>query len=187
LRLKRGHILLLAGGAIVAFSFIASNYYASQFLKEIQDKNMRTIAPRARLDLQENITSGRGAYVVAFLAYPTGPVKAAISITGPDGRSLLERSFIPLISSELFAAQKQGNYTLTISNLGNSTLAASVIFGEEEIVTEVIGMPNAVSTAISTLLLVAGIIVIVAGGTVLFIDRRKEQRMKQFGDMSDLV
>lgn len=171
----------------MAFSFIASNYYASQFLKEIQEKNMRTIAPSAKLDLKQNITSGRGAYVVAFLNYSTGPVKAAISITDPDGKSILERNSVPLISSELFAAKTQGNYTLIISNLGNSALEASVIFGEEEIVTEVIRMPNAVSTAISTLLLVAGIIVIVAGGVVLFIDRRREQRMRQFGDMSDLV
>lgn len=180
--------MLIAGGAIVAFSFIASSYYASQFLREIQQKNMHTIAPEARLDLQGNITSGRGAYVVAFPNYPAaGPVQAAVSVSDPDGESVLERNLSPPIANELFAAQKQGNYTITISNLGNASLDASVIFGEEQVVSEVISMPNAVSTAIAMLLLIAGIIVIVAGGAITFIDRRREQKMKQFGDMSDLV
>jgi hypothetical protein len=187
LRLRRGHILLIAGGAIVAFSFIASNYYASQFLKEIQEKNMHSIAPDARLELQENITSGNGAYVVAFPNYSTNPVRVAVSVSDPGGVSVLRRNLSLPFFSEPFAAQKQGNYTLTISNLGNASIDASVIFGEEKIVGDVVSMPNVVSTAISSLLLIAGIIVIAAGGAVLLIDRRREQKMRQFGDMSDLV
>ncbi|AIF85031.1 hypothetical protein NTE_02996 [Candidatus Nitrososphaera evergladensis SR1] len=188
MRLRRGHILLIAGGAIVALSFIASNYYASQFLKEIQEKNMHTIAPGAKFDLQGNITSGNGAYVVAFPNYSSaGSVRATVSISDPDGEPVLEKNLNLPFFSEPFAAQKQGNYTLTISNLGNTSLDASVIFGEEQVVGEVIGMPNVVSTAISSLLLIAGIIVLAAGGAIMLIDRHRDQKMKQFGDMSDLV
>lgn len=179
--------MLIAGGAIVAFSFIASNYYASQFLKEIQEKNMHAIAPDAKLDLQGNITSGSGAYVVAFPNYSASPVRVAVSISDPDGESVLKRNLSLPFFSEPFAAQKEGNYTLTISNQGNASLDASAIFGEEQVVSEVIGMPNVVSTAISSLLLIAGIIVIAAGGAIMLIDRRREQKMRQFGDMSDLV
>lgn len=180
--------MLIAGGAIVAFSFIASNYYASQFLREIQEKNMHTVAPASKVDLQENITSGSGAYVIAFSNYSSiSPVRAAVSVSDPDGEPVLQKSLSPPITNELFAAQKQGNYTLTISNRGNSSFDASVIFGEQQIVREVIGMPTAISTAISMLLLVSGIIVLAAGGSILFIDRRRNQKMKQFGDMSDMV
>jgi len=180
--------LLISGGIIVAFSFIASNYYASQFLKEIQEKNMHPIAPDAKLDLQENITTGKGAFVIAFPNYSsTGPVRAAVRIIDPDGEQVLERNLNIPFYSEPFEGQKQGNYTLTLSNSGNASLDASVIFGDAQIVSEVIGMPNVVSTAVSTLLLIAGIIVLVAGAAVMLIDRHRDQKMKQFGDMSDLV
>jgi hypothetical protein len=187
MRLRRGHILLIVGGAIVALSFFASNYYASQFLQEIQDKNMHVIAPAATLDLQENITSGNGAYVVAFPDYSKNPVHATVSVSNPDGNSVLKRNLNLPLYSEPFVAQKQGNYTLAISNLGNNSISASVVFGEEQVVSEVIAMPNMVSTAISTLLLIAGIIILAAGGIVTVLDRRKAQKMKQFGDMSDMV
>lgn len=180
--------MLIAGGAIIAFSFIASSYYASQFFREIQEKNMHTIAPSSKIDLRENITSASGAYVIAFSNYSAaGPVRATASVRDPDGEPVLQKNLSPPISNELFAAKKQGNYTLTVSNLGNKSIDASVIFGEQQIVSEVINMPNAVSTAISMLLLIAGIIVLAAGGFIMFIDRRRDQKMKQFGDMSDMV
>jgi hypothetical protein len=61
------------------------------------------------------------------------------------------------------------------------------VFGEQEAVDDIVGMPAFVSTAISMLLLISGIIVLIAGGAIVLIDRRKAQKMKQFGDMSDLV
>jgi hypothetical protein len=187
LRLRRGHVLLIAGAAIVAFSFIASSYYGPQFLKEIQEKNVHTIAPSGKLDLQGNITSGTGAYVVAFPNNPASPVQATVSVSDPDGEPVSRRSLNVLSYSESFPAQKQGNYTITISNLGNASLDALVIFGEEQAVSESVNTPNTVPAAISMLLVIAGIIVLAAGGAIMLIDRHRDQKMKQFGDMSDLV
>jgi hypothetical protein len=187
LRLARGHILLIAGGAIVAFSFVASNYYASQFLQEIQNVNRYTVQPGGTLEFQQNITSSDGAYVVAFPDYSGTPVQASVRVDSPSGATVLVRDLDLPFYSESFAAQTAGNYTLTLANEAGAPMDASVIFGEQAAVGEVIGMPTAVSTAISSLLLVAGIIVLIAGGAIMVIDRRKAQKMKQFGDMSDLV
>lgn len=179
--------MLIAGGAIVAFSFFASNYYASQFLQEIQGANKYTVQPSGRLEFRQNITSGDGAYVVAFPNYSEAPVQASVRVDNPSGANVLVREVNLPFYSEPFAAQTVGNYTLTLTNTADTPLDASVIFGEQEAVSEVIGMPAVVSTAISSLLLIAGIIVLIAGGAITVIDRRKAQKMKQFGDMSDLV
>ena len=88
MRLARGHILLIAGGAIVAFSFFASNYYASQFLQEIQGENRNTIEPGGALQFRQNITSGDGAYVVAFPDYADESVLASVRIDNPSGATV---------------------------------------------------------------------------------------------------
>ncbi len=187
MRLARGHVLLIAGGAIVAFSFFASNYYASQFLQEIESVNRYTVEPSGSLQFRQNITSGDGAYVVAFPDYSETPVQASIRVDNPSGATVLVREVDLPFYSEPFAAQTAGNYTLSLVNEADTPVDASVIFGEQAAVSEVIGMPTAVSTAISSLLLIAGIIVLIAGGAILILDRRKAQKMRQFGDMSDLV
>lgn len=187
MRLARGHILLIAGGAIVAISVFASSYYSLQVFQEIGSINKYTIQPGDSLEFVQNITSSDGGYIVAFPGSIDTPVQATVTVENPSGATVLVREASQPIYAETFAAQTVGNYTLTLANAASTPLDASVVFGEQEAVDDIVGMPAFVSTAISMLLLIAGIIVLIAGGAIVLIDRRKAQKMKQFGDMSDLV
>jgi hypothetical protein len=110
-----------------------------------------------------------------------------VRVDNPSGATVLIREVNIAIFDESFAAETMGNYTLTLTNTSDAPVNASVIFGERQAVNEAIGTPTMVSVTISQLLLWTGIIVLIAGGAILVLDRRKAQKMRQFGDMSDLV
>jgi hypothetical protein len=78
-----------------------------------------------------------------------------------------------------------GNYTLAVSNRSPDPIVLSVTIGNEEDVSQFVGTSLA-PAAISLLLLAAGIIIIIAGVAVTILDGRREKKMRQFGDMSDL-
>jgi hypothetical protein len=72
-------------------------------------------------------------------------------------------------------AGAQGNYTLTVSNLAESELGTLVFFEEQA--------PINIATSF---ILYAGLIVAAAGAAVTILDKVRNKKMKQFGDMSDL-
>ena len=48
------------------------------------------------------------------------------------------------------------------------------------------GKNNEDRYAVASFVLIAGIAVLVAGGALVVVDRRKTQKMKHYGDLSDL-
>lgn len=186
MQLQRGYMLLLAGGAIVAAGFAASVYYVNEFLAELERAGVHTVAPRTSIEIVQGIGGAQGAYFIAFPGYEENPARAAVKVTGPAGDTVVEREVDLPFYSEQFAAQSAGNYTLAISNPSESSIAVSAIIGDPESISEVVGASTIASSAMASFVLIAGIAVLVAGGALVAIDRRKTQKMKHYGDLSDL-
>jgi hypothetical protein len=64
--LKRGHIVLIVGGATAVISFSLLGYYTVQFVNIIQQEGKHRIDPGGSINVQENITNtqGIGIYLV---------------------------------------------------------------------------------------------------------------------------
>lgn len=187
MQLQRGYVLLLAGGAMVAVGLAASVYYVGEFLSEIQKTGVHTIAPRASFEIMQGIGGNQGAYFVAFPGYEENPVKASVRVTEPSGDTVVEREVDLPFFSEQFAAQSAGNYTLVVSNpSSDGALEVSAIIGEPEAIAEIVGTSNIVSSAAASFIVMAGIAALAVGGALTILDRLRTQKMKHYGDLSDL-
>lgn len=186
MQLQRGYVLLLAGGAIVAAGFAASVYYVGEFLAEIEKAGVYTVSPKESFEVVQGIGGAQGAYFVAFPGFNENPVRAEIKVTDPSGDTVVEREVDLPFYSEQFEAQSAGNYTFMISNPSDSAFEVSAIIGDPESISEIVGASTVASSAIASFILMAGIAVLVAGGALVVVDRRKTQKMKQYGDLSDL-
>jgi hypothetical protein len=184
--LQRGYVLLLAGGAIVAAGLAASVYYVGAFLSEIEKTGVHIVAPRGSFETVQGINGTHGAYFVAFPGYDENPVRASIKVTGPSGSMVIEREIDLPFYSEQFAAQSAGNYTLAISNTSESTFQVAAIIGDPQAISEIVGSSTITSSAMASFIVVAGIAALAVGGVFVIIDRRKAQKMKHYGDVSDL-
>ncbi len=186
MQLQRGMVLLIAGGAIVALGFAASVYYVGEFLTELEKAGVHTIAPKSSFEIIQGLGGAQGAYFVAFPGYEENPARAAIKVTDPSGNTVVEREVDLPFYSEQFSTQSAGNYTLTISNPAESSIEVSAIIGDPESISEIVGASTITSSAVASAVLIAGIAVLVAGGALVVVDRHKTQKMKHYGDLSDL-
>lgn len=88
---------------------------------------------------------------------------------------------MPPIVSETFVIMESGYYTLVLTNPSSEkTLDATILFGDRE----------SYATAeqlIFSFMVIAGIITAIAGAVITVLDRRKINKMRQYGDTSDLV
>jgi hypothetical protein len=184
LQLKRGYIILIAGGAMVAISILMLAYYGLQFVNSIEQEETITVGPGSSIELQQNINARLGAYVVAFQDFRG---QAAVKITDPSGRPVVEKSISPPLVMELFEVGEPGVHTLVLSNPTDVVLEAAVVLGDSETVLEMTQLTSAVLALAFTSLLVIGIAVAIAGAVITILDRRRSNKMKQFGDTSDLV
>ncbi|GEM_PF-829928 len=184
LHLKRGPILMIAGGAMVAISFSMLAYYGLQFVNSVQQEETLSLEPGASIVIQKNVNASAAAYVVAFSEFEG---QAAIEIRDPSGNILIEKNIGPPIVIETFEIQEPGTYTLVLSNPTGTVLEASVLLDDYETVLSRSDLTTAMGALGFTLLLAAGTAIAIAGAVITFVDRRRINRMKQFGDTSDLV
>lgn len=187
MQLQRGYVLLLAGGAIVAAGLAASVYYVSEFLVELQKTGVHTIAPRGSFEVTQGIGGTQGAYFVAFPGYEENPFRTPIRVTDPSGDTVVQREVDLPFYSEQFAAQSAGNYTLAISNpSSDSEVQVSAIIGDPEAITDIVGTSTIASSAVASFIIMGGIAALAVGGALTILDRRQKQKMKHYGDVSDL-
>ena len=186
LHLKRGHIVLIVGGAIAIISFSMLGYYAIQFLSIIQQEGRYTIQPGRFIDLQQNINDTEGIYVIAFADFIGA--QASVTIKDRVGKVLVDKNIDQPIIIEPFDAKVPGPYNLTLLNLGSRSIEAAVHFGgQEEMLSEKNYLSSAITVTLFMSLLGIGMAVAIAGVAIIIIDRRRVNKMKQFGDTSDLI
>jgi uncharacterized membrane protein len=187
LRLKRGAILLIAGGAIIAVGFAIFSYYTVVFAARLLSENNYSVDPGSEQSIQQFISqnSSEGTYLVAL---PQLAGQPKLKIASPEGQTLVEQQIAETVTAGTFPIASSGNYTLTLANPSSDVLQASIVFGDQEsIIQSGLGISPLVLALSFNFALYAGIAVIAAGIVITILDRRRISKMKQFGDTSDLV
>jgi hypothetical protein len=185
--LKRGLVMLIVGGAIAVISFSMLGYYSVQFVNIIQQEGKYTIGPGRSINMRENInnTQGIGIYVVAFAEFGG---QASVIIMDHEGKIIVNnKSINPPIAIEPFDADAPGLYNLTLLNPTDQVLEVAIGFGDQE---DLLSRKNLFSAMIVLILvsfLVVGIALTITGAIITILDRSQINRMKQFGDTSDLI
>ena len=186
LLLRKGHILLIGGGAAVIIGLAMLGYYAVRLVEALEDEKY-TIEPSSSAEITQNITAagGQAAYLVTFTEL--GGIRPTITVHDPAGLVMLQRTVDQPVVVETFAVIEDGVYTLALSNPSpESALEAGIILDSYDAILGR-GALSPATTVVFWLLLVAGAGAAVAGAVMLVMDRRRMGKMKQFGDMSDLV
>jgi hypothetical protein len=184
--LKRGHIVLIVGGATAVISFSLLGYYTLQFVNIIQQEGKNRIDPGGSINVQENInnTQGIGIYAIAFAESSRS---ASVKIMDNAGKTIVNKSINQPIVIEPFNAESSGIYTLNLLNPTDQVLEAAIEFGDQD---DVLSRKNLLSLDTVLVLLsalVVGVVLAIAGVIITILDRRQINRMKQFGDTSDLI
>jgi hypothetical protein len=183
---KRGHIVLIVGGATAIISFSMLGYYTLQFVNIIQQEGKHRIDPGGSINVEQNINNiqGIGIYAIAFAEF-TG--SASLIIMDNEGKTIVNKSINQPIVIEPFNAESQGIYTLYLFNPTDQVLEAAIGFGDQD---DVLSRKNLLSFDTVVILvstLVIGIALAIVGIVITILDRRQIKRMKQFGDTSDLI
>jgi hypothetical protein len=185
LHLRRGHIMLIAGGSMVVIGFSMLGYYGMQFVNSIQQDEKLRVEPRGSLEIKQNINASQGAYVVIFPDFEGRPT---VTIKDPSAHPIIERAIDPPIVLESFAVVEPGVYTLSISNPTDQVLEPFIVLGDQEtVLSQGIDFSATMTALAFTSLLGIGVAVAMAGAVITVLDRRRISKMKQFGDTSDLV
>jgi hypothetical protein len=172
LRLKRGYLLLVVGAGVLVASFAIASLYVTRQVGANEQGDEYRVSPGGTLAVERPITTGQGIYTVLFPKLVGSPV---ITIRGPDNQTIVESVAKSTLVGGSVDARAAGNYTLSIANPADTEIGAYIYFDEQ----------NPIGAA-SSFILYAGIVILVAGGAVTIFDGRRDKRMKQFGDVSDL-
>jgi hypothetical protein len=103
------------------------------------------------------------------------------------GNTIVNKSINQPIVIEPFNAESSGIYTLNLLNPTDQVLEAAIGFGDQE---DVLSRENLLSidtVLVLVLTLVVGVGLAIAGVIITILDRRQINRMKRFGDTSDLI
>jgi hypothetical protein len=184
--LKRGHIVLIVGGATAVISFSMLGYYTLQFVNIIQQEGKHRIDPGGSINVEENInnTQGIGIYAIALAEFSGS---ASVIIIDNGGNTIVNKSITQPVVIEPFSTESPGIYTLHLLNPTDQMLEAAIGFGDQH---DVLSRRNDLSFDTVLLLvstLVVGVVLAIAGVIITILDRRKINKMKQFGDTSDLI
>ena len=184
--LKRGHIVLIVGGATAVISFSLLGYYTLQFVNIIQQEGKNRIDPGGSINVQENInnTQGIGIYAITLAEFSGS---ASVIIIDNGGNTIVNKSITQPVVIEPFSTESPGNYTLHLLNPTGQMLEAAIGFGDQH---DVLSGRNVLSSDTVLILastLVVGVVLAIAGVIITILDRRKINKMKQFGDTSDLI
>jgi hypothetical protein len=184
LRLKRGHIMLIVGGAMAVISFSTLGYYILQFVSSIQQEGKYTIQPGRSINVQQSINDTQGIYVITFADFEG---HASVIIKDRAGKIIVDKNIDPPIIIESFNADVPGLYDLTLLNPTDQVLEAAIDFGDQEHVLSGKNLSSAMTVLVLISLLGIGIAVAIAGAVIAILDRSRINKMKQFGDTSDLI
>lgn len=196
MQLRRGPILLIAGGAILAVGFAIFSFYTVLFATKLVSESNYSVDPGKRVSIQQFISrenASQGTYIIAMQQQqqqqePVGG-QPSLKIISPSGTTLVEKQLAGTVTMDTFPVTQTGNYTLTLINTSqNSTLSANIVFGDQRTIIEsgLRASPETLSL-IFNLTLYTAVAIIIAGAIITILDKQRISKMKQFGDTSDLV
>jgi hypothetical protein len=182
--LKRGYIILIAGGALVVAGIVISAAWAGSFVGQFMQENtfidQAVVGPSETINatLQVNDIS-RPIALGLHIEPESANVILRETVRDPGGRVVNTNEF----SKEFFTTFKvnsTGKFTLTVSNQGTSPVNVDVLFGY--IPFGFVRENNQVDLSplngiiIGIVLFVVGVISLIVGVVFVIIDRRREKQ-----------
>ena len=181
--LKRGYIILIAGGVLlvagVVISALWAGSFAGQFVEESTIIGQTLVRPSESINatLQVNDISRPISLALHFEPESATNVTLRETVRDPSGRVVNTNEFLKDFFTT-FKVNTVGKFTLTVSNQGSIPVNVDGIFGYLPFV----GQNNQVNLSplngiiIGVILFIVGIITIIVGIVITIIDRRRENR-----------
>jgi hypothetical protein len=181
--LKRGYIILIAGGVLlvagVVISALWAGSFAGRFLEESTIIGQTLVRPSESINatLQVNDISRPISLALHFEPESATNVTLRETVRDPSGRVVNTNEFLKDFFTT-FRVNSVGQFTLTVSNQGSIPVNVDGIFGYLPFV----GQNNQVNLSplngiiIGVILFIVGIITIIVGIVITIIDRRRENR-----------
>jgi len=189
--MKRGHIILVAGAAMlvagIAISVVWGVSFASSFLADNSIVERTSLGPGESVNATRNVDS---LYRPIFLAVGADPQQSQQNdgfrlretMTDPNGRVVSSNEFQESYSTTV-TPEVTGTYTVTISNLGTGPVTIGGAFGHVPFLgadrqPDVEGMMS--TGGLGTIitgggLTIAGVVTLIAGAVITVLDSRKRQ------------
>ena len=186
--MKRGHIILIAGSIILIMGIgISVTSVIGPFLYESTKVINSTVKPGQSINISRHVAVN----AEATTAQPSLALSIATKqqqqsndnillreqIKDPHGRIVTNDEF----KNQFFITtqpQSSGNYTVTITNLGNQLVTVYALFGQVPFVNEKnqIQLGPAILILGGGIAIIFGIIVLISGGVILVMDSRRIRR-----------
>jgi hypothetical protein len=191
--MKRGHIILSAGAALLVTGMVITVVWGVSYASSIYANNAvidnTVIQPGASISATKDVNAiDKPLYLTVGLGerqQPSSDIRLKQVTTDPDGKAVSNSEFQKVYTTTINPAST-GTYTVTVSNLGTGPVTVAGTFGYIPWVgTE--GNPTASSSNPAEGLGVvfaggglaaAGIVVLIVGGIVSVLDSRKAKAPK---------
>jgi hypothetical protein len=181
--MKRGYIILVIGSIILIIGIgLSITSVIDPFLRESTNLSDKVIKPSQSINVSR--------MVVLSEAAPSPSLALSISSKQPDNKEPLLGEEIKdphgtIVSKGEFKRQffttaqpkSGGNYTVTISNLGNQVVTVNALFAQLPFVNEKnqVQLGTAIAILGGGATFIVGIMLLILGGIILVIDKRKSK------------
>lgn len=173
--MKRGHYVLIAGGAIFIAGLVLTFVWALPLATEIQKGT--TILQGREVNPGESVSATLGitdtSKPLSIVISSGSDIQMNARVLDPDGDQIFGTTFTEAIA-EAVEPTVIGVYELEITNQSSSDAAVDVVFGhipgvgEQDIDTEIFS-----GVLAGLAIIIAGIMVLIGGAIVTAVDRRK--------------
>lgn len=173
--MKRGHYVLIAGGAIFIAGLVLTFVWAVPLATEIQKGT--TILQGRELNPGESVSAKLGitdtSKPLSIVISSGSDIQMSARVLDPDGNQIFGTTFREAIA-EAAEPTVIGVYELEITNQSSSDATVDVVFGhipgvgEQDIDTEIFS-----GVLAGLAIIIAGIMVLIGGAVVMAVDRRK--------------
>ncbi len=180
--LKRGYIILIAGGVLVVAGVVVSALWAGSFVGQfLQDNSIigqTLVRPSESINATLRVNDISRPISIALHFEPqSSNVTLRETVVDPSGRVVNTNEFLKDFFIT-FRVNTVGKFTLTVLNQGASPVNVDGLFGYIPFV----GQNNQINLSplngiiIGIILFVVGIIALIVGIIFIIIDRRRESR-----------
>jgi hypothetical protein len=175
--LKRGHYVLIAGAVLFVIGIAVTIAWAlpltEQLLREAAVLQGEQVNPGESESLSLQVTDAtKPLSIIINSANPETQLRAILET--PDGQTAINSTFA---ENTVLGADPtvQGAYRLTVTNVGDSATSIDVVFGHLPGVEEnnQLALETFGGALTGFAVIIAGVIVMIAGGAILLVDRKR--------------
>lgn len=173
--MKRGHYILIAGGAIFVVGLVLTTAWALPLAAEIQKGT--TILQGREMGPGDSVTATLGiadtSKPLSIVISSGSDIEMSARVLDPDGDQIFDTTFTEAMA-EGTDPTVPGVYELVITNQSSSGTSVDMVFGqipgvgEQDIDTDIFS-----GVLAGVAIIIAGVMVLIGGVVVTVVDRRK--------------